>query len=36
VTIAFLDRYLKGQDAGLHRMHTAGDKPGVATLSSNP
>jgi dienelactone hydrolase len=36
VTIAFLDRYLKGQHAGLRRMQAVGDVPGVATLSSNP
>jgi len=36
VTIAFLDRYLKGQGAGLRRMQAAGNVPGVATLSSNP
>lgn len=36
VTIAFLDRYLKGVKAGLHRMIKAGNVPGIATLEAHP
>ena len=32
VTVAFLDGYLKGQPAGLHRMLTDGRIAGLATL----
>jgi hypothetical protein len=36
VTIAFLDRYLKGQPGALTRMEAAGHVPGVASLRSDP
>ena len=36
VTIAFLDRYLKGDGDGLSRMRRAGDRRGVAELVARP
>jgi fermentation-respiration switch protein FrsA (DUF1100 family) len=36
VTIAFLDRYLKGARDGLDRMRAAGDRRGLATLVAAP
>jgi len=36
VTIAFLDRYLKGIGAGLQRMVIAGNVPGIAVLDAHP
>jgi dienelactone hydrolase len=35
-TIAFLDRYLKGQRAALARMTASGNVPGVAALQADP
>ena len=35
VTVAFLDRYLKNQPAGLHRMAAAGRIAGLATLAAD-
>ncbi len=34
VTIAFLDRYLKGLPGALHRMIRAGDVPGISALTA--
>ena len=36
VTVAFLDRYLKGNRAALARMASAADRPGIAALQSVP
>lgn len=36
VTVAFLDRYLKGYRGGLARMRSAADRPGLAVLQGNP
>jgi hypothetical protein len=36
VTIAFLDRYLKGQRGALARMRSAGDVSGLAALRADP
>jgi len=36
VTIAFLDRYLKGAPGALRRMLAAGEVPGLAALQSEP
>jgi predicted dienelactone hydrolase len=36
VTVAFLDRYLKGNRGALARIMSAGDRPGVATLQAVP
>lgn len=36
VTIAFLDRYLKGERGALSRMKAAGDVPGRASLQADP
>jgi dienelactone hydrolase len=36
VTVAFLERYLKNQPAGLHRMLVAGRIAGLATLLDDP
>jgi dienelactone hydrolase len=36
VTIAFLDRYLKGASDGLGRMRAAADRPGLARLQADP
>ena len=36
VTIAFLDRYLKGARNGLDRMRAAGDRRGLARLEAAP
>jgi hypothetical protein len=36
VTIAFLDRYLKGKRGALARMEAAGNVPGLAALRADP
>jgi dienelactone hydrolase len=36
VSIAFLDRYLKGQPGGVQRMRRAADVPGTAALTARP
>jgi alpha-beta hydrolase superfamily lysophospholipase len=36
VTIAFLDHYLKHLPGSLHRLLSAGNVPGIATLNANP
>jgi dienelactone hydrolase len=36
VTIAFLDRYLNGERAGITEMKRAGDRPGTAVLVARP
>jgi dienelactone hydrolase len=36
VSIAFLDRYLKGTSAALGEMESAGDRPGMAELTADP
>ena len=36
VTIAFLDRYLKGEPGALARMEAAGHVPGLASLEADP
>jgi dienelactone hydrolase len=36
VTIAFLDRYLKGYRRAIARMRSAADRPGIAALQADP
>lgn len=36
VTVAFLDRYLKGNRGALARMRSAADRPGIAALQADP
>lgn len=36
VTVAFLDRYLKGNRGALARMASAADRPGIAALQADP
>jgi dienelactone hydrolase len=36
VSIAFMDRYLKGSQGALRRMGAAGDVPGVSSLQADP
>jgi fermentation-respiration switch protein FrsA (DUF1100 family) len=36
VTVAFLDRYLKGNQGALARMASAADRPGIAALQTVP
>jgi predicted dienelactone hydrolase len=36
VTIAFLDRYLKGDRGALARMRSVADRPGIAALQADP
>jgi dienelactone hydrolase len=36
VTVAFLDRYLKGDRGAVARMRSAADRPGIAVLAADP
>lgn len=36
VTVAFLDRYLKGNEGAIARLRAAADRPGIAALQADP